>query len=59
MSAADLVAIATIASMLDVLQDFTGDREKVSSALAALAYTEGTAVPPAAATASMRIATLT
>ena len=52
MSAADLIAIATIASMLDVLQDFTGDREKVSSALATLAYTEGTAVPPVAATAA-------
>ena len=50
MSAADLVAVATIASMLDVLQDFTGDREKLSAALATLAYTEGTAPPPAATT---------
>ena len=51
MSAADLVAVATIGSMLDVLIDFTGDRERVATALATLAYTEGTAnEPPAAAT---------
>jgi VWFA-related protein len=50
MSAADLVAVATIASMLDVLQDFTGDREKLSGALATLAYTEGTAIAPVGTT---------
>jgi VWFA-related protein len=51
MSAADLIAVATIGSMLDVLADFTGDRGKIGTALARLAYTEGTATEaPAAAT---------
>ena len=53
MTAADLIAVATIGSMLDVLQDFTGDREKLSSALGTLAYTDGTATTaPAATTAT-------
>ena len=46
MSAADLVAVATISSQLDVLVDFTGDRAKVAATLNQLAYTEGTATPP-------------
>src|SRR3954451_9429176 len=46
MSHADLVAVATISSMLDVLTDFTADRQKVGGALAALGYKEGTATPP-------------
>jgi VWFA-related protein len=51
MSAADLVAVATIGSTLNVLTDFTGDRAVVSRALGTLAYTEGTATEaPAAST---------
>lgn len=51
MTNADLIAVATIGSMLDVLQDFSGDREKLSATLGRLAYTEGTATEaPAAAT---------
>ena len=46
MSAADMVAIATVSSQLDVLVDFTAEREKVGAALAALGYKEGTATPP-------------
>lgn len=46
MSSADLVAVATISSQLDVLVDFTGDRTKVAATLNELAYTEGTATPP-------------
>ena len=51
MSPADMVAVATVSSMLDVLTDFTADRTKVGTALARLGYTEGTATaPPAAGT---------
>jgi VWFA-related protein len=51
MTTADLIAVATIGSMLDVLQDFTGDRETLAITLAKLAYTDGTATEaPAAAT---------
>jgi VWFA-related protein len=51
MSAADLVAVATISSSLDVLTDFTGERDRVDVALGRLAYTEGLATaPPEAAT---------
>ena len=58
MSPADLVAIATISSQLDVLVDFTGDRTKVAATLNQLAYSEGTATPPPdAATASTDEAT--
>jgi VWFA-related protein len=46
MSPADMVAVATVSSALDVLTDFTGDRTKVAGALAALGYKEGTATPP-------------
>jgi VWFA-related protein len=49
MSPADLVAVATVSSVLDVLSDFSADRTKVASALAALGYKEGTATPPPAA----------
>ncbi|HXH25658.1 MAG TPA: VWA domain-containing protein, partial [Vicinamibacterales bacterium] len=45
MSAADLVAVATVGSTIDVLADFTGDREVVRAALRGLAYSDGTAVP--------------
>lgn len=46
MSPADLIAVATVGTALDVLVDFTGDRAKVDGALNTLAWTEGTAVPP-------------
>jgi VWFA-related protein len=46
MSVADLVAVATVSTTLDVLTDFTGDRATVDGALTTLAYTEGTATPP-------------
>ena len=49
MSDADLVAVATIGSTLQVLTDFTADREKVAAALAKLGYTDGTATPPPSA----------
>lgn len=53
MSGADLIAIATIGSTLDVLTDFTADRAAVSAALGTLAFTEGTAAAgPAASTAA-------
>ncbi len=51
MTPSDLVAIATVGSTLSVLTDFTADRAKVAGALGTLAYTEGTATaPPAAST---------
>ena len=46
MSPADLIAVATVSTTLDVLTDFTGDRTKVNDVLNKLAYTEGTATPP-------------
>jgi VWFA-related protein len=49
MSPADMVAVATVSSMLDVLTDFTADRAKVGTALATLGYKEGTATAPPAA----------
>ena len=53
MSPADMVAVATVGSTLNVLTDFTADRDKVSSALATLAFTDGTAAEaPAATTAA-------
>ena len=53
MNAADLVAVATVASTLDVLTDFSGERERVDAALGRLGYTEGTsAEAPAATTAA-------
>jgi VWFA-related protein len=50
MSPADLISVATVSSMLNVLTDFTGDKEKVQTALNTLGYTEGTATPPPDAT---------
>lgn len=53
MSPADMVAVATVGSTLNVLTDFTADRDKVSSALGTLAFTDGTAAEaPAASTAA-------
>jgi VWFA-related protein len=53
MTAADLVAVATVGSTLTVLTDFTGDRTMVTTALGKLAFTEGTATEaPAASTAA-------
>jgi VWFA-related protein len=49
MSAADLVAVATIGSSLSVLTDFTSDRTAVAGALGKLAYTDGTATETATA----------
>jgi VWFA-related protein len=46
MTPADLVAVATISTRLDVLSDFSADRTRVSTALGKLGYTEGTATPP-------------
>jgi VWFA-related protein len=46
MSPADLIAVATVSSMLNVLTDFTGDRAAVEAALNKLSWTEGTATPP-------------
>jgi VWFA-related protein len=46
MSPADMIAVATVSSALDVLTDFTGDRGIVAATLTRLAYTEGTATPP-------------
>ena len=43
MTDADLVAVATVGSTLDVLTDFTGERERVDTALGRLAYTDGLA----------------
>jgi VWFA-related protein len=53
MSAADLIAVATVGSTLSVLTDFTADRAKVTAALGTLASTEGTATEaPVASTAA-------
>ena len=54
MSPADLVAVATVGSTLDVLTDFTGDRDEGRRRRSAtLAYTDGTATrsrrPPSTA----------
>ncbi len=53
MTAADLVAVATVGSALTVLTDFTADRTRVAAALGTLAFTDGTATEaPVAATAA-------
>jgi len=53
MSEADLVAVVTVGSTLQVLTDFTPDRDKLASALAQLAYTDGTStVAPTPSTAA-------
>ena len=49
MSSADLVAVATVSTLLNVLTDFTGDPAKVTAALNQLAYSEGTDTPPPSA----------
>jgi VWFA-related protein len=49
MTESDLIAVATIGSSLQVLTDFTAERERVAAALAKLGYTEGTAEPPPSA----------
>jgi len=46
MTPADMVAVASISTQLDVMQDFSSDKTKVSTALARLGYKEGTATPP-------------
>jgi VWFA-related protein len=46
MTPADMVAVATISTRLDVLSDFSADRTRAATALAKLGYTEGTATPP-------------
>lgn len=43
MSDADLVAVATIGTSLNVLTDFTSERTRLDTALATLAFTDGTA----------------
>jgi len=43
MSPADLVAIASIGSTLQILSDFTNDKEKILSVLKGFAVTDGTA----------------
>ena len=48
MTGADLVAIITIGTRLNVLTDFTSSREDALGALQALAYNEGTEVNPEA-----------
>ncbi len=55
MTAADLVAVATVGSMLSVLTDFTSDRVKVSAALGTLAFTDGTATEAPAAAATVAV----
>jgi VWFA-related protein len=53
MTGADLVAIITIGTRLNVLTDFTSSKEDALGALQALAYNEGTEVDPqSAATAA-------
>ena len=46
MAPADLVSVASISSMLNVLTDFTTDRAAVAAALATLTSKEGTAMAP-------------
>jgi VWFA-related protein len=55
MTAADLVAVATVGSMLNVLTDFTSDRTRVANALGTLAFTDGTATEPPAAAATAAV----
>jgi len=46
MTPADMVAVATISTQLDVMSDFSSDKTKVSGALTKLGYKDGTATPP-------------
>lgn len=53
MSTSDLVAVATVSTVLNVLTDFTANRDTVSAALNQLSYSDGTETPPpSAATAA-------
>ncbi|MDA1307549.1 MAG: VWA domain-containing protein, partial [Acidobacteria bacterium] len=49
MTTVDLVAVATVSSLLTVYRDFTADRGLVTEALDLLAYSDGTDVPPPSA----------
>jgi len=49
MTPADMVAVASISSQLDVLTDFSAERTKVAAALSTLGYKEGPATPAATA----------
>jgi VWFA-related protein len=49
MSSADMVAVATVSTILNVLTDFTSDSAKVTAALNQLAYSDGTETPPPSA----------
>jgi VWFA-related protein len=49
MSPADLVSVVTIGTTINVLTDFTSEKEEIRTALATLGYTEGTSTPPPAA----------
>ena len=49
MGAADLVAVATVGSTLNVLSDFTGERERVDAALGTARLHRGTATAAAGA----------
>jgi VWFA-related protein len=53
LAAADLVAVVTIGSRLNVLTDFTSVREDLLAALQSLAYTEGTDVDLSALVATV------
>jgi len=58
MSSSDLVAVATVSTVLNVLTDFTADHDKVTAALNQLSYSDGTETPPpSAATAATDEAT--
>ena len=46
MSTADMVAVATVSSLLSVLQDFTTEAPLVTNALNQLAWSDGTETPP-------------
>lgn len=49
MSTADMVAVATVSSLLSVLQDFTAEAPLVTNALNQLAWSDGTETPPPSA----------
>ena len=53
MASTDLVAVVTVSSTINVLADFTSDRERVAKALSAISHTDGTGIaPPDAGTAA-------
>ncbi|NQW02573.1 MAG: VWA domain-containing protein, partial [Acidobacteria bacterium] len=49
MSTADLVAVATVSTILNVITDFTSDPAVVTAALNQLSYSDGTEEPPPSA----------